>query len=245
MKRWHKIGIGISLAGVVVFALGVWAMIGVQRFFYPVAPPMPAVVTESMPDILARLEAILKTNAPSVLAGLQPGLAAGDIARLEQQYHIQLPDDFRTLYGWHDGARPPTNTVPYDFIPIHRFLPLEEALADRAHIAPEQAPLVQRFAYLVFASHRDPWICIFSDGARDGYWFDPTRKPSDGAVFYTFTEDGTFVFFPSFKNVMAGVAKCYDQGIYHMKPGTTPPQLDEDFEKSAKVWEEFGASNQR
>jgi hypothetical protein len=29
-----------------------------------------------------------------------------------------------------------------------------------------------------------------------------------------------------------------------MKFNTSPPQLDEDFEKARKIWEEFGASNQ-
>jgi len=244
VKRWYKIGIGIGLACVAIVALVVWGPNAAQRFFYPFAPPMPAGVGEAMPDILARLEAALKTNAPSVLAGLQPGLAAGDIARLEQQYRIQLPDDLRALYAWHDGARQPTNTAACDFIPIHRFLPLEEALADRAAFAPNQLPPVQWVAYRFLAKHREPWLWVFSDGARDGYWFDPTLKPPDGAVFYTFTEDGTFIFFPSFKNVMAGVTKCYEQEIYRVKPGTAPSQLDEDFEKSAKVWTEFGASNQ-
>jgi hypothetical protein len=44
---------------------------------------------------------------------------------------------------------------------------------------------------------------------------------------------------------MAGIAKCYEEGIYRVKPGSSPPQLDEDFDRSAKVWEEFGASNQQ
>jgi hypothetical protein len=63
-------------------------------------------------------------------------------------------------------------------------------------------------------------------------------------VFYNFTEDRTYVFFPSAKNLMAGAAKCYEQEIFRVKPGSTPPKLDEDFEKARKIWEEFGASNQ-
>ena len=90
MKRWQKIGIGLAVAAVIDVALNIWALGGAQGFFYPATSPMPAVVSESMPDILARLEAILNNNAPPVLAGLQPGLAAGDIARLEQQYHVEL-----------------------------------------------------------------------------------------------------------------------------------------------------------
>ena len=97
MNRWQKIGIGIAIAIVALVALGFWAQARMRTFFYPIAPPMPAVVSEPLPEILARLESILKTNAPQVLAGLQPGLAAGDIAKLEQQYQVQLPDDIRAM----------------------------------------------------------------------------------------------------------------------------------------------------
>ena len=243
MKRWHKIGIGFAVAAVVLVTLGFWARSASRNFFYPVAPPMPAVVSEPMPEILARLESILKTNAPQVLAGLQPGISAAKIEKLEQQYHVQLSDDIRAIYQWRDGTRSATNDASYDFIPIHRFVPLEEMLAEKAAEGKGPATLLQRAAYRIFAGQRDSWFCLFSDGMRDGYWFDPTRKPSEGAVFYTFTEDNDFVFFPSPKNLMAGIAKCYEQGIFRVKPGTSPPQLDEDFEKAEKVWAEFGASN--
>lgn len=235
----------MAIVVVVAAVLGLWAQMRLRQFFYPVAPAMPAVVSESMPEILARLEAALKTNAPPVLAGLQPGLPAADIAKLEQQFHVQIPEDIKAIYAWHDGGRPPTNNACFDFIPIHRFLPLEEMLSEKALENRGPATLAQRAAYRIFAGQRDTWYCLFSDGAGDGYWFDPTRKPSEGAVFYTFTEDNEFVFFPSPKNLMAGIAKCYAQGVYHLRPGTTPPQLDEDFEKAAKIWNEFGASNQR
>lgn len=244
MNRWQKIGIGIAIAIVAAVVLGFWARTGLRNFFYPIAPPMPAVVSEPMPDILARLESILKTNAPQVLAGLQPGLSAGNVAKLEQQYHVQLPDDIKAIYEWRDGARSTTNYVGDDFIPIHRFVPLEEMLAEKAAEGKGPATLLQRAAYRIFAGQRDSWYCLFSDGARDGYWFDPARKPSEGAVFYTFTEDNEFVFFPSARNLMAGIAKCYEQGAFRVKPGTAPPQLDEDFEKAERIWGEFGASNQ-
>ena len=244
MNRWQKMGIGIAIAIVVVVALGFWAQARMRSFFYPVAPPMPAVVSEPMPEILARLESILKTNAPQVLAGLQPGISTAEIAKLELQYHVQLPDDIRAIYQWHDGARSVTNDASYDFIPIHRFLSLEEMLAEKAVEDKGPATLLQRAAYRIFAGQRDSWYCLFSDGMRDGYWFDPTRKPSEGAVFYTFTEDNEFVFFPSARNLMAGITKCYEQGAFRVKPGTLPPQLDEDFEQAGKIWKEFGASNQ-
>jgi hypothetical protein len=58
-------------------------------------------------------------------------------------------------------------------------------------------------------------------------------------------EDGTYVFFPSAKNLMAGIAKCYEERIFTVKTGSSPLQLDEDFDRSKKVWNEFGASNQQ
>ena len=245
MNRWQKIGIGFAIAIVAVVALGFWAQARMRSFFYRLAPRMPAVVSEPMPEILARLESILKTNAPQVLAGLQPGLAAGDIARLEQQYHVQLPDDIRAIYQWHDGARHSTNYVGDDFIPIHRFVPLEEMLAEKALEGKGTATLLQRAAYRILAGQRDSWFCLFSDGVRDGYCFYPERKPSEGALCFTRSSRTILLlFFPSPKNLMAGIAKCYEQGAFRVKPGRSPPQLDENFELAAKIWKEFGASNQ-
>jgi len=37
MNRWQKIGIGIGIAIVALFALGFWAQARMRSFFYPVA----------------------------------------------------------------------------------------------------------------------------------------------------------------------------------------------------------------
>jgi hypothetical protein len=89
----------------------------------------------------------------------------------------------------------------------------------------------------------DSWISLFSDGAGDGYFFDPTRKPSEGAVFYSFLETSSFTFFPSIKNLLSAIADGYEQGIFFVKPGSNPPELDENFEAAEKLWNKFGASN--
>ncbi len=244
MSRWQKIGIGAALAIAVLIVVFFASRTALNNFFYPAAPPMPGVVSEPMPQILTRLESVLKTNAPQVLAGLQPGLSAADVSKVEEHYHLQLPTEIEAMYEWHDGARYATNYVGDDFIPIHRFLPLEEALVENALESKASATPLQHIINQIFAGHRQSWICLLSDGASDGYWFDPKRKPDEGAIFYTFTEDNTYIFFPSAKNLMAGIAKCYEQGIYRVKAGSSPPQLDEDFERSAKLWPEFGAGNQ-
>ena len=242
MKRWHWVSIGIAIAVLIIVGLGAWEVSSLRSSLYPSAPRMPAVVSEPMPEILARLEAILQTNAPHVLDVLQPGLSAGEIAKLEEQYRVQLPEEIKAIYLWHNGSARTTNYLSGDFIPTHRFVPLEETLSERTAVSAEKTTLLQRAFYRVLAGHRDSWIALFSDRAGDGYWLDPKRNSVDGAVFFNFTETASYVFFPSAKNLMAGIAECYAQNIFFVKPGSSPPQLEEDFEKAQKAWEKFGAS---
>jgi len=246
MTRWQKIALAafICVLGLTItLSLGYRAKTAASHFFYPVAPPMPAIVSESMPEVLAHLEAVLKTNAPSVFARLQPGLTADAIAKLEQKYSVQLPDDIKAIYEWHDGcANTSSNRLSEDFIPMHRFPSLEETLSERAMEGTGDT-VVQRAVYHALVEYRASWIHLFDDGAGDGYWFDPKRKPSEGALFYNFTEVGEFVFFPSAKNLMAGIARCYETGAFRFKPDTNPPDLDEDFVMAKKIWEQFGANN--
>ena len=243
MKPWTKMGIGIGIICAVLIVLGVLLRSGARNFFYPAAPAMPAIVNEPMPEILAKLESVLTTKAPHVLAALRPGISAEEISKLENQYCVQLPGDVTAIYRWHNGSIHTTNFLSEEFIPGNRFMSLDEALSESAASSPDKAALLQRLAYAFFAGHRKSWICLFSDGAGDGYWFDPKRKPAEGAVFFNFNETGTYEFFPSAKNLMAGIVKCYDQEIFRVKAGSSPPELDEDFQRSGKIWDEFGASN--
>ena len=242
MKSWHKVSIGIAGSVFILAGVAFWGTVGFRNFLYPPAPTMPPIVGESMPEILTRLEAVLRTNAPCVWTNLRPGISQAEISKLEQRYHVQLPEEIKAIYQWHDGTASNTNHW-ITFIPIHRFVPLEESLETRAALAPENASLFQRLVYHVLVSHRDSWICLFDDGAGNGYWFDPQRKPTQGATFCNFTEEASYTFFPSPKNLMAGIAACYEQNAFHIKKDSSPPELDEDFEESQKIWNQFGASN--
>src|SRR4029079_17296862 len=129
---------------------------------------------------------------------LQPGISAEEIAKLESRYQVRLPEDIKAIYQCHNGSRQITNGLN-EFIPTHYFRPLEYALSERSMTAEEvkQSTLLQRVFYRVLAGNRDSWICLFSDGAGDGYWYDLKRTPAEGALFYNFTETATFTFFPS------------------------------------------------
>jgi cell wall assembly regulator SMI1 len=216
----------------------------IRNFFYPTAKPMPPVVNISMAEILKKLEVLMQDKAPAVLAELQTGLSDSEISALESKSGVQLPDDMKALYHWRNGSgnRNPMLCGP---IPGHRFLPLNEALGLNSVITNQLAGAsgVQRAAFEVFAGHAKSWIPLFDDGAGDGYFFDPKRKASEGAVFYHFAEDASYVFFPSIKNLIAGTVKCYEQDAFAWKTNGNATGLTQDFERSQKIWQEFGSDN--
>jgi cell wall assembly regulator SMI1 len=242
LKSAVKIALCFVTAIVVLGAFEVWAHQQARTFFCPLAPRMPRVVNESMPEILGQLTSILKTQAPQILAGLQPGLSEPEIRKLEWQYQIHLPNDIKAIYEWHNGARHSATYLGDNFIPLHRFVPLEETLKERAAEAKRPATRFQHSVARVFFGYRDAWYCLLDDGAGNGCFFDLVRKPSEGPIFCTFSENNEMTFFPSAKNLMAGIANCYWQGVYRVKIRQSRLEVDEDVNRSSKIWNEFGAS---
>lgn len=245
MKPALKIAIGAAIAIVMVMAFQFWAHTQARMFFCPLAPPMPGAVNLPMSEVLRRLTLILQAKSPHVLPGLQPGVSALEIRKLEQQYNVQLPNDIIAIYEWRDGARYSPMYLGDNFIPLHRFVPLEEALKRERTEAKRPAMRFRLAMARIFFGYRDRWFCLLDDGAGGGCFFDLTRKPSEGAIFCTFTEDNALTYFPSPKNLMAGIAMCYAQGAYHLKVRRSHLEVDENLDQSAKIWKAFGASIRR
>lgn len=227
------------LAGALVAILGVGWFAGrsaVRSFFYPPAPSMPPTVSQSIDDVLRRLEDSLQLHAPAVAEALHPGLSDEQIAEIERTSGFRLNDELRSLYRWHNGI-----AGQVDFIPGHRFLPLDEVAAQNAAMRQQlrEATILQRAVFGVVIGHRVNWVNIFEDGFGDGYFYDPARNDSQGAFFYCLAEDRHYLFFPSVRNFLVGVAKCYQAGIY--SPAEKNGFLDEDYSRSHELWQEFGA----
>jgi cell wall assembly regulator SMI1 len=235
--------LAITILAVTTFRL--WAQNKAQTFFIPFAPPMPRAVDMPMPEILRRLTSILQVKAPRVLTGLQPGLSVQEIEKLERQYSVHLPSDIKAIYEWHDGARYGATDPGDNFIPLHRFVPLEEMLKREAARANRPAAWFRDAVARTVFGYRDRWFCLLDDGGGNGCFFDLTRQPSQGAIFCTFTEDNELTYFPSLKNLMAGVATCYAQGAYHVKIARSRLEFEEDVEQSVRIWKEFGVSIQQ
>jgi cell wall assembly regulator SMI1 len=242
VKLALKIAAGVAIAFLVVIAFRFWAQKQARTFFCPLAPPMPGAVNRPMPEILTRLTSILQATAPQVLAGLQPGLSDQQIRKMEWQYNVRLPNEIKAIYEWHDGARYSAMYPGDNFIPLHRFVPLEEALKKQAAEGKRPATRFRLAMARTFFGYEDRWYCLLDDGAGNGCFFDLTRKPFEGAIFCTFSENSELTFFPSPRNLIAGIATCYAHGAYHVRARRSRLEVDENLAQSAKIWQEFGAT---
>jgi cell wall assembly regulator SMI1 len=242
MTRARK-AIMTTLAIVIIIVVGlILAAPSIQRsFFYPKPRGLPPVVSQTTEQLLARLQAVLETNVPVVASAVQPGLSDAQIAALESQGGFRLSDDLRAFYRWHNGI---TRTSTIGLLAGQRFVPLDEVVQERLLVGQQVASGsgVQRAAFSVFAGHRKGWIQILDDGAGDGYFYDPKRTDSEGAFFYHFAEDSHYLWFPSVRNFLAGVIECYESRA--VRSGADGKSLDEDFDRTQKIWERFAKSSE-
>jgi cell wall assembly regulator SMI1 len=188
-----------------------------------------------------RLQSLLETNAPSVAESLQPGLSDDQISALETEGGFRLSDDLRALYRWRNGA---ISNSTVGLLPGHRFVPLDEIVTTKWLWAEQSdsATAAQRAAFAVFAGHRKDWLPVLEDGAGDGYFFDPGRSEAEGSFFFHFAEVGYYVWFPSFRNFLAGVNECYESGV--VRVASDGKTLEQDFEKADKIWQRLATTSE-
>jgi len=212
-----------------------------RSFFYPKPHDLPPVVSQSVEQLLARLQTALETNTPTVAKALRPGLTETEISTLEAQGGFRLSVNLRALYRWHNGMA--TNST-LGLLPGQRFLSLEQCVGERLMMGrqTDSAPSAQRAAFAVFASHRKSWVHILDDGAGDGYFYDPERTEAEAAFFYYMAEGGYYVWFPSFRNFLSGVIECYETRCVRLSAdGKT---LDEDGPQTEKIWQRLAKTSE-
>lgn len=204
---------------------------------YPQPAQLPPVVEKDLETLLAELDEVLKEKAPSVARSLQPGLNDQEITDLEEQYGFPLTGELRTLYKWHNGM----SSDGADFIPGHHFWSLDRVLQEHALFQAQlkEQTALQRFVSDALISHTESWLAVFPDGAGDGYFYDPQRQSAGCEIFYTFTEVGYFKFFPSLKNLIAGILECYRSDIYSAAGNGT--HLNENYGRSSAIWKKYAA----
>lgn len=53
---------------------------------------------------LNRYESVLRRFGAPVVANLRPGISAAEVRELELRYGVELPDEVRAVWEWHDGV---------------------------------------------------------------------------------------------------------------------------------------------
>ena len=194
-----------------------------------------------MEELIPRLQAVFEKHAPVVAKSLQPGLSPDQITALEAKGGFRLTADLRALYRWRNGMPAGGDA---GLLPGHRFLPLDEAIRERALVAEQVAAQTwfQRLNFSIFAGHRKNWVTILDDGAGDGYFYDPERTEAAGAFFYNMGEVRDYIWFPSLRNFLAGAIECYETGA--IKPAKNGGELEEDYVRTRKIFERFGFSRE-
>lgn len=233
----------LAVLVVLLLAVGIGWFAGrkaIRSFLYLSPSAMPPVVEESAEQLLQRLEIVLRERAPTIADSLQPGLTKEQISEIESRYNIRLTDDLRSFYRWHNGM---SATGPRDFIPGHRFLPLEEAAKQRAslHEQLQSATVLQRISSAVLIGHRIDWLPVLDDGSGNGYFYDPDRSDQEGAFFYHFAEDIDYFFFPSVRNFLAGAIECFEADAYRVSDDAA--YLNEDYDQTFRIWHQYGKRN--
>jgi cell wall assembly regulator SMI1 len=238
MSLSKKVGIASAVLIALVFGLVVAGRWATRSFFYPKPSKLPPTVSQTPDELLARLQAVLERRAPHISLSLQPGITDQRIRELEIHGKFQLSEELRAMYRWHNGM---TTNGSGELIPMAWFLPLDRVVDERnaLNAQVESRTPAQRAAFNTFAGHTRTWVSIFPDGAGDGYYFDPERN----SFFHHFAEVGSYHWFPSFRNFLAGVIECYESGAIFATNGTNGLTLEQDFDKTEMIWNGFGAGN--
>ncbi len=220
----------IAAGLILLLVVGAFAL---RSSFYPKPRGLPPVVDQTTQDLLARLQLVLEKRATPIALSLQPGLSDAEITGLEAEGGFRLSDDLRALYRWRNGMRPGSNA---ELLPGHRFVPLQEAVSERAAVRGQVQSMSvrQRAAHSLFAGYRKNWLTVLTDEAGDGYFFDPKRTEKEGAFFCHFAEASYYVWFPSLRNFLAGAIDCFESGAVQL--GVGKARLDEDAQKTQRIW---------
>jgi cell wall assembly regulator SMI1 len=246
MKRFRRSTLTLlvviaALIVVLVVRIGGRMLLPAPGELYPRAPAMPPAVPEPVEDLLERFERILRDRAPDVLASMQPGLTDVRIDELQSKHGFVLPHDLRALYRWRNGS---PRDSRLDVFADHQFVALDEALSARdiyRRQSEDDTP-AQRRAHATFSGHRDEWLDLIVDLAGDGYFFDPGRSEAEGSFFFCFAEDGSYVFFPTFRNFLAATIAGHESGVLKFASHGAETV---DYVRARELWCRYGAANPR
>ncbi len=172
----------------------------------------------SLIDSLNRILEWHQQHQTPVARLIQPGLAEDKILSQLQAVPFKLSREFVELYKWRNGVAWDDTEEDEDssFFEYHRFLPLEEALANFQ----TSYPIMKEFYELT------DWVQVFQDPSSDGYGLSGGPEGAATApVVFLFEGEGVQLVFDSLERMMETVAAAFDEGVMAWEEG----ELDTDF----------------
>ena len=64
------------------------------------------------------------------------------------------------------------------------------------------------------------------------------RSESEGSFFFSFAEDGTYIFYPAFRSFLAAIVQGNESGVFRI--GETGAETV-DFNRAQALWDRYGA----
>jgi cell wall assembly regulator SMI1 len=189
------------------------------------AARLPQLMANPMPSVAEswdRVNRWLAVHAPKLLASLNPGASASALQDAEQTFGFGMPDDWRELYGAHDGMNDETNLGGLFF--GMEFLSLSRVTSDYVERADylKDEPLALRVADRGIRTDdlRNPrWITLAYDGS--GTWLrvdlDPAAAGQRGQLIFVDDSNGVAILLgASLREFFESFAHDLEQGRYSL-----------------------------
>jgi hypothetical protein len=131
---------------------------------------------------LERYESALRSLGAPVVANLRPGISPGELLELEAQYGVELPDEARAVWQWHDGvegARESDGGDPLRYLTpncefgdlgwslefAHEFIGIVEAANPTSEFAGRKfvSLLINNVGYVINLTPKEPTLTYIND----------------------------------------------------------------------------------
>jgi hypothetical protein len=182
----------------------------------------------SLITALERIFTCLQAQAPTMAAALQPGLTVAEQTAILAKYPFPLPTEVVELYQWRNGS--PIAT-PCEFLPMHRLLPLAEA--------------VEHYQFTLAALQDDDnapddlaghWLPILVEDANFYLVIGNRADKSLAPVVYRNEYQDLVAEFDSLTSMMMAIADCWETGTYFLAGTADWPYIDSHDAKETTIW---------
>lgn len=190
---------------------------------------LPPIVSDSMPKLIARLNATTKTSGKNG-GSLQPGLTDAELDALGAKYAIQLSPEIRSLYRCCNGGN---GDGPY-FTYNKMMLPLEGTLQQRKTFKDGAAD-----SSFLRALRPQAELMMLFTGPETMYYWDPRKTGTEGAFFSRTGLTGVYHVYPSLNNMIAAMVECQEAGIYDELTLRSPVLSQEAVGKEMAIHEKY------